>query len=542
VSIRRRLFLSLTFILIILLAFGIYMHNLYQTLARHLEEANMLSATLRSLQYTQISQASFVKYGNSEDVNSCCREINAVKNEITHTTLLPEIESQTNSYITYLDQLKIVRIQMIESEKYLNETTSALMALLSDEALPSDLDRAYLLSKLAVGMNTENRYQLFNLDYDVNQLAYLNDISFYAESIRKTASTSEMIETSTELYNLSRDLFDVHKDLITLRQNLTQLTAQLNALVDNMTHETDSVMDDLRLTNDRVVNQIKNLYITMFSIILFASIFILAQLSSRINNSLKRLTDGTKRISEGDYSSNITINGNDEFAALSMSINSMAETLRNAHFSIVTYNNQLEKMVDAKTMELLQTKDDLEHLNRKLVQEKEKYVILAMTDALTGLKNRAFLVSYLDQAIKEAKRYHHTFSIMLLDIDFFKHVNDQYGHHTGDEVLKSLAEILNKECRQADIIARYGGEEFIIVFASTPLEHAIVTAERIREKVSEAHFTALDLHITISAGVTTYRDDTTSALIERVDALQYEAKDNGRNCIIHDLTPASEAT
>jgi diguanylate cyclase (GGDEF)-like protein len=109
-------------------------------------------------------------------------------------------------------------------------------------------------------------------------------------------------------------------------------------------------------------------------------------------------------------------------------------------------------------------------------------------------------------------------------------------------VLKSLAEILNKECRQADIIARYGGEEFIIVFASTPLEHAIVTAERIREKVSEAHFTALDLHITISAGVTTYRDDTTSALIERVDALQYEAKDNGRNCIIHDLTPASEAT
>nr|WP_246543118.1 GGDEF domain-containing protein [Fusibacter paucivorans] len=278
----------------------------------------------------------------------------------------------------------------------------------------------------------------------------------------------------------------------------------------------------------------------MFSIIFFASIFILAQLSARINNSLKSLTDGTKRISEGDYNSNIIIDGNDEFATLSTSINSMAETLRNAHFSIVTYNNQLEKMVDAKTMELLQTKDDLEHLNRKLVQEKEKYVILAMTDALTGLKNRAFLISYLDQAINEAKRYHHTFSIMLLDIDFFKHVNDQYGHHTGDEVLKSLAEILNKACRQADIIARYGGEEFIIVFASTPLESAIVTAERIREKVSAAHFTALDLHITISAGVTTYRGDTTSSLIERVDALQYKAKDSGRNCIIHDFEPESD--
>jgi diguanylate cyclase (GGDEF)-like protein len=534
VSIRRRLFLSLSFILIILLAFGIYMHTLYLTLARHMDNANVISITLKALQRTQIDQAQFVKYGNADDADLCCSEINTVKNLITQTTLLPESEAQLNSYIAYLEQLKIVRIQMIDSEKYLNETATALIVLLSDESLPNNLDRSYLLSKLVSGINTENRYRLFNLNYSVDQLSYLSDINQYAEALRKTASTPEMSETAVSLSNLSRDLFNVNKDLITLNDNLNKLTEQLNTLISEMTGSMDTVMFDLRETNQQLVYQIKNLYITMFSIIFFSSIFILAQLSSRINRSLQLLTDGTKRISEGDYGTNINITGNDEFAKLSKSINTMANTLQNAHFSIITYNSQLEKMVDAKTMELLQTKDDLEHLNRKLVQEKEKYVILAMTDALTGLKNRAFLISYLDQAIKEAQRYHHVFSIMLLDIDFFKRVNDQYGHHTGDDVLKALAEILNKECRQSDIIARYGGEEFIIIFASTPLVNAIATAERIREKVSQAHFTALNLQITISAGVTTYRGDTTSSLIERVDALQYQAKGNGRNCIVHD--------
>ena len=533
-TIRKRIFISFSAILVILLAFGIYMSTLYQTLETHMADVTEISRAAQSLQKTHIYQTQFIRFGDLSMVNACISEIDTIELNLSDDHILSSFKDDKADYLELIDQISSIRSQIANSKRYLNQSIAEIIELFNDIQTSDRIDQTYVLMQLLNGINNENRYAIFNLRYDAVQLTYLLEIIDYVDEINRMASTKELIDATSSLSNSLNAVYDIHKDLIQLNDNLTLLTDQLEVHIEGMIFNMDDALNILRNNNQNIVKHVQNVYMVMFSFVLFIVIVVITQLTTRINSALRQLTESTERIAAGEYDSTALITGNDEFSRFATSINKMANKLKEAHASVLFSNNQLENIVTAKTLELQKTKDDLEHLNRKLTHEKEKYIILAMTDALTGLKNRAFLISYIDQAIKEAKRYKHPFSIMLLDIDFFKHVNDEYGHHTGDEVLKSLAEILNLECRQSDIISRYGGEEFIIVFGNTDLENAILTAERIRQRVAETSFTVEHLHITISAGVTDYKGEDTSKLIEHVDALQYQAKRNGRNCIVTD--------
>lgn len=161
----------------------------------------------------------------------------------------------------------------------------------------------------------------------------------------------------------------------------------------------------------------------------------------------------------------------------------------------------------------------------------------ATTDALTSLCNHGCFQSQLDEEISRVRRYDHSMSLLMLDIDKFKSFNDQFGHQAGDEVLRAVAAVLRSHTRDVDTVARYGGEEFAVILPETPLENARIVAERIRASVEDARVSIPDqpepLRVTISIGATLYKyTDSKNEFIDRADQALYQAKDQGRNRIV----------
>jgi len=154
---------------------------------------------------------------------------------------------------------------------------------------------------------------------------------------------------------------------------------------------------------------------------------------------------------------------------------------------------------------------------------------MAFRDALTGLLNYRAFSEILDAELDRSRRYRTTFSLMMIDIDHFKKVNDKYGHPTGDMVLSVMARRLQSRVRKSDLVFRYGGEEFMVILPQTGIYKAGLLAERIRSVVEKMRFTD-GLCVTISIGISQYHDGLTSGdLVKQVDTGLYLAKGKGRN-------------
>jgi len=155
---------------------------------------------------------------------------------------------------------------------------------------------------------------------------------------------------------------------------------------------------------------------------------------------------------------------------------------------------------------------------------------LANTDKLTGAYNRLYFDERLRQEIDRAKRYNQVFSIIYLDLDHFKRVNDRFGHGTGDEVLKSFSSIVKKQNRESDVFARFGGEEFIIITQMADKESACNLYQRIKNAMINYEYKPSE-KITFSAGIAEFdiEKDDIKSILERADQALYKAKENGRD-------------
>jgi diguanylate cyclase (GGDEF)-like protein len=161
----------------------------------------------------------------------------------------------------------------------------------------------------------------------------------------------------------------------------------------------------------------------------------------------------------------------------------------------------------------------------------------ATLDALTNLNNRRQFETRLKQEIAIAKRQSNSLCAMMIDIDFFKRVNDTYGHAAGDEVLRQVAGLIKEKLRESDIPSRYGGEEFAVLLPYTHIEEAVVVGERLRAAIESVPVainqdsdTAQEINVTISMGIAEYNgEESGEALFERADKALYEAKTSGRN-------------
>lgn len=160
---------------------------------------------------------------------------------------------------------------------------------------------------------------------------------------------------------------------------------------------------------------------------------------------------------------------------------------------------------------------------------------MAYTDPLTQTNNRACFNDLIQREINLATRHTKNLSIIFLDIDHFKHVNDQYGHECGDITLASVSKRIKAELRNSDVVFRYGGEEFVILLSETDLASAELVAERMRRSI-ESHaisYDMLTMKLTASLGVSTLRDDdTVDTFVKRADEAMYKAKNNGRNQVV----------
>lgn len=181
--------------------------------------------------------------------------------------------------------------------------------------------------------------------------------------------------------------------------------------------------------------------------------------------------------------------------------------------------------------------EEIEERERELMEANERLRHMSQTDALTGLDNRRHIEVRLEEMFEHAKRLAEPFSCVMVDLDKFKSVNDEYGHQAGDAVLRQLAKILKNEVREIDHAGRYGGEEFILLLTGTVLDAAVTFAERVRRAI-EAHtftFEGGSIQRTASFGVAGWPHPKISncdALVRAADDALYVAKETGRNRVV----------
>ncbi|KPK63427.1 hypothetical protein AMJ83_07100 [candidate division WOR_3 bacterium SM23_42] len=232
---------------------------------------------------------------------------------------------------------------------------------------------------------------------------------------------------------------------------------------------------------------------------------LLAFLISRyITRSIAKLTHGVRQIANRNFTFKVDIHSKNEIGELAATFNQMVDQL-NSH--------------------------------RKELEEKQKELeVLAKTDALTGLNNHRHFMDRLTREIKEAVRYDSPLSVMILDLDDFKRVNDTYGHLIGDRVISTIAELIKRHVRSTDIAARYGGDEFCVALPNTTAPGARGLAKKLCEEISEVVFAddgETVFHVTCSIGLAQFRKDMKDSLVilKFADQALYKAKSAGRNQI-----------
>lgn len=252
-------------------------------------------------------------------------------------------------------------------------------------------------------------------------------------------------------------------------------------------------------------------------VVIAINIIITLVISSWIILPITKLRDSAREIAKGKYDIRVTVSGRDEIGELAYSFNIMSSE------------------IERKVCQLNELVETVNNANQKLER-------LASIDELTGLYNRRQFYQLFHEELENFKRYNHYFSIIMMDIDYFKLVNDRFGHEAGDQVLQEISKLLLSAFRKGDKIARYGGEEFIMILPMTNIEQAALSAEKIRSGIENLKIKLADgntIQVTSSFGISDvgmleisteeiYRE----RIITLADQALYQAKNDGRNKVV----------
>jgi diguanylate cyclase (GGDEF)-like protein len=198
--------------------------------------------------------------------------------------------------------------------------------------------------------------------------------------------------------------------------------------------------------------------------------------------------------------------------------------------TVVTQAGGIQNTVEASHKDLIETKQALNALQAEMAETRQ----LLNEDALTGTLNRRGLDQTLSREIARAQRGESTLSIGMLDLDFFKKVNDNYGHEAGDQMLVHFSTLIKSVMRKSDALVRYGGEEFTLILPDTDARGAQFVLARLQQVMSKSplNYEGKEINTTFSAGIATLRQDENAyALLRRADEALYSAKNGGRNLI-----------
>jgi diguanylate cyclase (GGDEF)-like protein len=203
---------------------------------------------------------------------------------------------------------------------------------------------------------------------------------------------------------------------------------------------------------------------------------------------------------------------------------------RNIHAQKLLYE-QLESRNQSLEQQIAERTAELVRLNGVLQQKAEENRQLAETDALTGAASRYRLERVIKQECGRSRRFHQSFSVIAMDVDDFKQINDNYGHSAGDQTLVNIVALVRMHIREIDLIARWGGDEFMVVLPNTGLADGRLVADKLRELIVQSRVCE-QLDITLSFGLAEYLpNESMSQLMVRVDRALYQAKLAGKNQI-----------
>lgn len=214
------------------------------------------------------------------------------------------------------------------------------------------------------------------------------------------------------------------------------------------------------------------------------------------------------------------------------SLNSMMDKVKNYSTKQAKRINESEQQVKQLNEKVRET----ELVTNQLIEELSKTSQEALSDALTGLPNRAAYDKRVEEEFARWQRFKHPLTIIVCDIDLFKKVNDTFGHKAGDKVIQTLGKTLKDSLRKVDFVGRYGGEEFVILLEKTSLSNALDVAEKIRRKIADLgfHFNDQPVKVSSSFGLTQFKEgDNIDTAFERADQALYKSKENGRNKVTH---------
>ena len=316
----------------------------------------------------------------------------------------------------------------------------------------------------------------------------------YASTLRYP----EAVNSSNDVQLSRSDLVDqIHEELDEARDGVNRIEILLAHI---------QTSDNLKMA--RQLKRQERYFIGLASLVAVTLALLSAiLLSQSVLNSMQILIKGLERLSEGELDKRIEWSNDDEFGRLARAINQMAE---------------------------------------KLAQSQQALIEIATLDGLTGIYNRREFNRFLTIEVEKSRRDSSPVSMVMVDIDHFKSINDTYGHQAGDDALRWVSAILRQEIRPGDIASRYGGEEFALILPNTQAEEAAVVAERIRARMEREEVPIQNhppISVTASLGCATfpYIGDSEELLMNAADKALYRAKETGRNRVCHAQMDLGEA-
>lgn len=354
----------------------------------------------------------------------------------------------------------------------------------------------------------KNILETLDLITQSNFICVLNaDYSLYG-----LVSHSDIIEnidpsTLMENYRL-KDFFKIGKDVQTVVQNeitLKVFNKMAEANIDNVV-----IMDEMKPIGITTTKDVMRLIKSNANLMLPIRYYMVSPVDTVENSAT--IKQALEFIKEKHYQRVVVVDEDGFFAGV----------VKQSELISLTYSNWAVMMQEYQ--------EELSEINTLLENKNREYEYLASTDSLTGLYNRykfteLFVSSYATMVQREADM-----SLLMLDIDFFKRVNDTYGHDIGDKVLVQISHAILRTLRNIDVVGRWGGEEFVMLLPTANLENATFLAEKIRKEIENL---TIDIagHVTVSLGVTTVKmGDTLESALKRADDALYLAKDSARNC------------
>lgn len=542
---KTRLIIVFSALTISMILFGFYARNTIQYINNMYNVESHIANMNESILEIALIQQYYYFSGDRSSVHTVYEKLNAIRDQLQGQSALAYTESQVKefnqiidyldnyddafaTFTTYNDQLKALQHELFDLRLELNllVTNMTLEIAAADES--------YDMKQILTSLN--NNYQtvdeLSTHHSEVKEL--LSDVSVIAKSIKDNDTlslpqqlTGHRIEiAANDFYESLSKYNEKQQEYSTSSYQLFERTSAIRDSLDRIHLLQDSAIDEVQTQIYYVINIALLLVVTIFLGVIYYTIRF-------ITINLDTLLNATRKITTGDYSTRIEKVRDDEFGQLSTSINTLVTSLETSTSRQEEIMDNLEKMVDSRTAELREAKQTLELVNHNLEKEKNRLAQVAVTDELTGLHNRRATLKFLQEQMNISLRYNKPLTIMEVDIDHFKSINDKHGHLAGDEVLIKLGNIFATTIREIDFVGRFGGEEFLFIFPETSIENAKHIINRIHQKVQHSSFTFSNIKMTFSGGVVEFTDETSIELIYKADRRLYKAKESGRNCIIY---------